>query len=172
MPGSTRHGWTHLRDRACVAAVLLAQIVCAGILLVTAAFVVWCMTSGPEPLYPVSKMGALWLLPYAATIAAGQRLRQHLVQRPERRRAHATFLGLTLLALFSSLGWFRDPMHDIALFFGSHGRWGCSVVNDDGSPYYLLRDDTMPFILFAPVLLTVAAHGLATRRSQVRAVSR
>jgi len=67
--------------------------------------------------------------------------------------------------MLASFEWFQDPMHDIALTFGSHGRWGCGTVNEDGSPYFLLRDSTMPFILFAPVLLATAAHWVASKRA-------
>jgi hypothetical protein len=78
---------------------------------------------------------------------------------------HACFFGFALASLLESLEWFRDPMHDIASFFGSHGRWGCGLFNDDGSHAFLLRDDTMPFLLFAPVLLTTAGHWLACRHT-------
>ena len=106
------------------------------------------------------------LLPYVGTIVTGQRLRQALHGRPGRRWAHAWFLGFTLASLLASLSWFKDPMHDIALIFGSHGRWACETVNADGSPAYLLRDSTVPFMLFLPSLLAVAGHWLTSKRAR------
>lgn len=61
--------------------------------------------------------------------------------------------------------WFEQPMHDIALIFGSHGRWGCQLYDDQG-PAYLLRDSTLPFILFGPILGTNAAHWLFAGRKR------
>jgi hypothetical protein len=55
-------------------------------------------------------------------------------------------------------------MHDIALMFGSHGRFGDTVLNGDGSPLYFVTDATMPWLLFGPPLLGVVGHWLIERR--------
>lgn len=133
-------------------------------LLATVVYAGWCAGHG---LYPMSAFSWLLLLPLVGTIVAGQSLRQTQCSRPARPWHHAWFFGFTLASLLESLEWFRDPMHDIGLFFGSHGRWGCGLFNDDGSHAFLLRDDTVPFLLFAPVLLATAGHWLACRRTIV-----
>lgn len=169
MPEGVRSRWLRLGDGACSAMVLFAQVTCSCILLATVVYIAWYAIMTRGELVPMSSWrDAVWLTPYAATIAFGQRLRQHVTRRPERSWAHAWFLGLALLALFRSFSWFQDPMHDIGMALGSHGRWGCGVVDDDGSPYYTLRDDTVPFILFVPVVLVVALHGLVTQRQGIR----
>ena len=74
---------------------------------------------------------------------------------------YALLLAATGLALWFSIGWFRDPMHDIGMFFGSHGRWGCYC------PGYIIRDRTAPWLLFGPVFVAVIAHrGWNRRQSQ------
>jgi hypothetical protein len=154
-------------DAACAAAVIVGQLVSGAMLVASALYAAWVASHGP---YPLSVTDWLLLLPFVGTIVTGRRLRQTLRSRPPRPWAHAWFMGFALASLVESFAWFRDPMHDIALFFGSHGRWGCGVFNDDGSSAFLLRDDTMPFILFAPVLLAAAGHWLLTRHAQKRFV--
>lgn len=147
-------------DVTCAAAVVLGQAVSVGVILATALYWGWCFANG---LPPDSNI-VLLLLPFAGTVVTGRRLQRTLHGRPRRPWAHAWFFGFALASMFASLEWFKDPMHDIALTFGSHGRWGCGVVNEDGSPYFLLRDSTVPFILFAPVLVVTALHWLLSRR--------
>lgn len=76
--------------------------------------------------------------------------RRQLLHHGIRLWAYAALAAATLLALWFSFMWFRDPMHDIGLFFGCHGRWGCSVINADGTHARLIRDDTVPWLLFTP----------------------
>jgi len=64
-----------------------------------------------------------------------------------------TLIVAAMLAVWYSYIWFQDPMHDIALFFGSHWRWGC------WAPGYIVRDSTMPWFLFTPVLIAMWWHG-------------
>lgn len=62
-------------------------------------------------------------------------------------------LGITTALLFLvSLGWLSTPMHDIALFFGSHGRFGCR------SPEYWITEDTAPWMLSLPVIIACIGH--------------
>lgn len=139
---------------------MVGQLVSTIILLATVLYAGWCACHGS---YPMSATAWLLLLPFVGTIAAGQSLRQTLRGRPARPWRHACFFAFAFASLLESLEWFRDPMHDIASLFGSHGRWGCGLFNDDGSHAFLLRDDTVPFLLFAPVLFTTAGHWLACR---------
>jgi hypothetical protein len=76
--------------------------------------------------------------------------------------AAGMFLGIMGAAIF-----FRDPMHDLALVFGSHGRFGCMTLDDDGSNAYWLHGGTLPFILFGPP--AVVLIGRAVRRVRRRA---
>ena len=72
-------------------------------------------------------------------------------------------LGAALLAVVVARRWFDDPMHDIGLVFGSHGRWGCSLSNEDGSPTYFFRDDIVPWLLFGPCVIAVVWRWLVGR---------
>jgi hypothetical protein len=151
-------------DAGCAAAITAGQLASSAILLATVLYAAWCASHGS---YPLGVTGWLLLLPFVGTIVVGRSLRRTLRSRPPRRWTHAWFFGFLLAAMVQSLAWFRDPMHDIALLFGSHGRWGCGVFNDDGSHAFLLRDDTVPFLLFAPALLATVGHWLACRRSKL-----
>jgi len=138
----------------------MGQAVSLGILAATSLYVFWY-----RGLHPLSLVPALMLLPFVGTIVAGRFLRQRLRGRQDASAAHAWFVAFALASMLSSIEWFKDPMHDIALIFGSHGRWGCRIVNADGSPAFFVRDTTMPFLLFAPVLGVVAGHWFARRRA-------
>lgn len=128
-------------------------------ILVTVLFVGYYAT---YRLYPISLFGGLMLSPLAATIVVGQWLRQKLRLGSEPRWARACFLACVLLSMCVARDWFREPMHDIGLMFGSHGRWGCSSPDADGSAF-LLRDGTMPLFLFVPIVAATAGHWLLSR---------
>ena len=63
-----------------------------------------------------------------------------------------------LIAMIGSRFWFDVPMHDLALALGSHGRWGC-LTSDDSGPYYLVRTETAPIMLFGPLIVLLAWRG-------------
>lgn len=149
-------------DAACASAIVVGQVVSAAILLATALYLGWLAINGFDPL---SFTSAFVLLPFAGTIVAGRNLWRGLRSRPPPRFAHAWFLGFAFASMLASLARFKDPMHDIAMLFGSHGRWGCGVYGADGSAFYLLRDSTVPFLLFVPLLGITAAHFFVSRRA-------
>ena len=142
-------------------AIVFGQAVSIAIVIATVANAGWSIAHGLEASLVLSVPDVLGLLPFVGTVVVGRRLRQSLRSGSGRPFEHAWFLGFALASMLMSFSWFQSPMHDIALTFGSHGRWGCSDVNEDGSSVYLLRDTTMPFILFAPVLVATAGHWLA-----------
>lgn len=141
-------------------AVVLGQAISLFMLVVTLLYGAWSYSMGAGSL---TLMSTLMLLPFVGTIIAGQNLRRGLSTEPQRRFLHEPFIGCALVSMLVSFAWFRDPMHDIALLFGSHGRWGCQTVNDDGSPVFVLRDSTVPFILFLPIVAATVGHWLANR---------
>ena len=69
-----------------------------------------------------------------------------------------------MAATLASFSFFDGPMHDIALSWGSHGRWGCMVVDDSGRSVYLVTSQTLPLLLFAPPLIVVASLGMIVLR--------
>ena len=103
------------------------------------------------------------LLPFAVFIILASITRRYLLSGRVPNWSYIGLLASFGLVALDSLIWFKDPMHDIALFFGSHGRWGCTTVNPDGTPYYLIRDATVPWLLFAPPAIATAAHWLWSR---------
>jgi len=159
-----------IADASCATAVVVGQVTAIAIILATVLHAGWSIAYGFEVLEVLSVPDVLGLLPFAGTVVAGRGLQQSLRGGPDKPFAHAWFLGFAFASMLMSFIWFRSPMHDIALTFGSHGRWGCSDVNEGGSSVYLVRDATMPFILFAPVLVATAGHWLA-RRSQRSALA-
>lgn len=151
-------------DAVCATAVVVGQVVSGAIFLATVLYGGWLAVNGFDPFSFISEIR---LVPFLGTIVAGRNLRKTLHGRPPRPFAHAWFVGFVVASTLASLEWFKDPMHDIAAWFGSHGRFGCGVYGEDGSPAFLLRDETMPFILFAPVLLVTSAHWLVRTRARV-----
>ena len=149
-------------DAACATAVVVGQVVSGAILFATVVYGGWVAAGGFNPF---SFIDELHLLPFLGTIVAGRNLRRTLHGRPPPHSAYVWFIGFVIASTLASLEWFKDPMHDIAAWFGSHGRFGCGVYGEDGTPAFLLRDATMPFILFAPVLVVTAAHWLVSRRA-------
>lgn len=94
-----------------------------------------------------------------------------LTERPLRRgriptRIYSFLLCASLLAFGWSFLWFQHPMHEIAMYFGSHGRWGCGVVNADGSYYYIFRDATVPWMIFPPMIVVFITHWIWSRKHE------
>jgi hypothetical protein len=149
-------------ERVCDALILIGPVASGALLLATAGYFVWCAKSG---LAVLDFALVAYVVPPLSTIATFVLFRRALARRPggdwRLRLALLAALGLTL---WCSWTWFGGPMHDIALAFGSHGRFGCETLNEDGSPVYFIRDGTMPWLLFGPPLLGVIGHGLIQRR--------
>ena len=69
-----------------------------------------------------------------------------------------------VLAMVASMTFFDEPMHDMALVFGYHGRWGCHVVGKDGLPANFLTGQTVFFLLYVPVIVTIGWRGIGILR--------
>jgi hypothetical protein len=148
---------------SCAVAVVAGQVVSVAILVATALYVGWYAANGFDPL---SLTNYFVLLPFLGTIVTGRHLRRALRHRPPPPFAHGLFFAFAFASMLASLAWFKNPMHDIAMLFGSHGRWGCGVYDADGSPRFLLRDSTVPFLLFVPILLATSGHFFMSRRAR------
>lgn len=85
-----------------------------------------------------------------------------------RRRVTLTYLSLSGVLCWLAFDFFRAPMHNIALWFHSHGRFGCNAMEAYGFRVHWLNDLTLPWLLFAIVpLLYLALVGprfLSTER--------
>jgi hypothetical protein len=103
------------------------------------------------------------LLPFGVFIAFAFVVRRRLLGGRVPNWGYQCLLATLCVVVYSSRFWFMDPMHDITLFFGSHGRWGCRALNPDGTPYYLVRDETAPWLLFTPPALVTLLHWIWTR---------
>jgi hypothetical protein len=136
----------------------IGQSISSALLLGIALHTTWWLLSGVVTL---SWFDMLLLLPYAGMIAAGRNLRRSLSLGEREQVAYALFGLCGVAALLVSFRWFQDPMHDIALWFGSHGRWGCSGPAEDGSDF-LLNDSTVPELIFLPILLATAGLSLCS----------
>ena len=153
--------YRHAADAALGLVLLLGAFICTCIVVATAWYQVWwCVTfpDCPQPLLLPTYVSSLAML--GAVFLA----RRHLIRGRIPTGIYIALLCTTGVALCCARLWFSDPMHDIALPFGSHGRWGCHAINADGSPHYLLRDATVPWILFAPVALATCIHWFWSRR--------
>ena len=102
-------------------------------------------------------------VPYVLLLLSVLVVRHFLVHRKVHLLMYPVLLATVFYAFWHSFGWFRTPMHDLALSLGSHGRWGCSVVNSDGSHAYLIRDATVPWLLFVPIIVGTVVHAMLTR---------
>ena len=148
-------------DAAMGLVLVVAAVACITIIVATAAYQIFGRITYPDSTQPI-----LWsaYLPFLAMLC-GVIVTRHLLLRTRVPTwTYVLLLAVTGLAIPYSLIWFSNPMHDIALLFGSHGRWGCSTINEDGSPHYLIRDDTVALMLFAPVALATIAHWVWPRR--------
>ena len=64
------------------------------------------------------------------------------------------YLAACAVTLWFSLAFFVTPMHDVALWFGAHGRFGCREL---GAGYWL-TDRTIPWLLWALVPALYLLH--------------
>ena len=163
----------HPADSILWLALLLGLFICTVIVLVTAAYHAWMIiyTSENLPNYrlvrSVSDLLIIFVVgygPFLTMIGAILLTERHLIRGRIPAKIYIFLLLSTCLALGDAFLWFQGPMHDIALAFGSHGRWGCGVVNADGSYYYFFRDATVPWMLYTPILLTTIAHWIWSRK--------
>jgi hypothetical protein len=140
---------------------LVTAMICIGIVVATGVYQAWCRIQG---LRGIPFKGLVFLLPYVAMAVMAFISRQHLLRGGLPGWCYASLLVANVAAFWLAFGWFRGPMHDLALLCGSHERWGCGVVNSDGTPYYLIRDATVPWFLFTPPAVATIAHWIWSQR--------
>ena len=153
----------HVRnfERACDALISIGPVASGALLLATAGYLAWCVTNG----FAILNLDlVMYVVPPLSTIATFVFFRRALTHAGSHARPYAALFAAIGLTLWSSRTWFAGPMHDIAMVFGSHGRFGCTMSNADGSPLYFVRDDTLPWLLFGPSLLGVVGRWLIERR--------
>jgi hypothetical protein len=143
-------------DAVLALAVALAIVVCATLLVGTVAYWTYGAWLGA---FQVPVIEALQVHAFGAGIAGAVQL-AGAIARGLVTRSHifACLVGVAL-AFVASFTWFVSPMHDIGLLFGSHGRWGCTLLDDGGRPFYWLRTDMAPFAAFAPSALLLLWRG-------------
>lgn len=146
-------------DATCGIIFCLGYVICIFVIVATIVYLVWCRV-----ILPTSRLPNYLpvLIPFIAMVIATFRIRRQIFKRNVFNRSHIAFLLYTGLAMFAAFDWFQDPMHDIGLWFGSHGRWGCRA------PGYILCDTTMPWILFIPVICAALCHWGVYRRRAAR----
>ncbi len=81
-----------------------------------------------------------------------------------RRGSTGAYLLASALAVLGVWLFFHGPAHDVALWFGSHGRFGCTTVDAQGNRTTWLDDRTLPWLLSLPTPLTLMAWRFARRR--------
>jgi hypothetical protein len=108
------------------------------------------------------------LVPHIAFLLLSVFVRRRLLQSTVPSWAHMAVVFCVAATLWSAFIWFRAPMHDIGLVFDSHGRWGCRLVDADGSPQYFIRDNTVPWMIFSPLILAATGHWIWSRRQQAQ----
>jgi hypothetical protein len=139
------------------ASVRLAQAASAGMLLFAVGYAAWYLAHASAPFLDAHD-AVLFFAPPFATFALSTVLSRYLSRTSLSARTAALLLLAALATVAISAAWFDGPMHDIGLLFGSHGRWGDILVNDDLSPVYFFRDSTVPWMLFGPAVLAVGAR--------------
>lgn len=148
------------RADATLGAILLYAF--CGVALMVVASVIYYFVCFPSCGLAVPTNDVILLTPFFFFLATVVIVRRRLIHACMQTWAYMLLLTATVLAFCFSLGWFRDPMHDIGMFFGSHGRWGCYC------PGYLIRDRTAPWLLFGPVVIASVGHWIWNKqRTQI-----
>ncbi len=86
-------------------------------------------------------------------VAVATRARALTLPSPRPGLAHA-FVLASALAFVGAYGFFHGPAHDVALWFGSHGRFGCTTIDALGNRTTWFDDRTLPWLLSLPIPLT------------------
>jgi hypothetical protein len=81
-------------------------------------------------------------------------------------------LGGLMLAMLASAHWFDGPMHDLSLVIGAHGRWGCLLLDERGAPQYFIRSQTIPLLIFVPLMGLIGWRGAMAVAANVRGRAR
>ena len=119
--------------------------------LVTSSLLQLGAAAGTQPL--ASVIALVGFVPIA--LVAVHR-RRELTSGDASDRLKALYFIASGLAVVAALVFFRGIAHDVALWFGIHGRFGCHVVDDAGHDPYLIDGDSLPWLLFLPEPLVVA----------------
>ncbi len=141
---------------------LVGQLACVLILMAT---VCWSIADWEFGLD--IKLIFRLIVPFVCMFTANWLLRRELFRMRYPTWAYCTALLGISLGMWAAFGWFQDPMHDIALAFGSHGRWGCGGNDAFGFPRYIIQDSTVPWILFTPMLLAISIHWYSRHRKLI-----
>lgn len=141
-------------DAVCGMVLTLGYLACAFVILATIAYYIRYL-----PMLSQVELGNYLpaSIPFAGLFLATFLFRRRMFRQDLFHSSYVALLLYAALAFFTAFGWFQDPMHDIALWFRSHGRWGCFGTG------YFFRDSTMPWILFFPLLPVVSTHWLLRR---------
>ena len=164
----------HPADAALWMVLLIGLIVCTCIFVATVANQLAYLASVSDGIHlspiakksPTFKIITLESLPFLLMGAAILLTERHLTRGRIPARIYITLLCTTFLAFLWAFMWFQHPMHDIALHFGSHGRWGCGVSRLDGATPPIIRDVTVPWMLFAPMILAFTTHWIWSRKHE------
>jgi hypothetical protein len=65
------------------------------------------------------------------------------------------YLVGSVVAFVAAALFFAGPAHDVALWFGSHGRFGCYIIDEHGRSPHLFDDRTAAWWLMVPPPLVV-----------------
>ena len=154
--------YRHVADAAFGAIILIAMVICTIMVLSTVAYLIACRIFGSESIPVINLLPCLGS--FLVFMVAVFIVRYHLFHSSAPGWSYISLLVCTVISLLFAFGWFQDPMHDIALLFDSHGRWGCNLIEADGASKYLLHDGTVPWVIFAPVILATVFHWIWSRR--------
>jgi hypothetical protein len=160
----TTVGRRHLIERACQALVLSGVVASGALVVAIAAAFGWYRIHAPDlTRYAFDKETLAALLAVLVTFA----LARSVLAGGSAFRHVALFAALAL-NLACAEAFLLHAGQGIAHSYGIHGRMGFGWDDMDCAPAYWVRNDTLPFLLFGPSLLGVAAHGILRRLQRRR----
>ncbi len=139
----------HFSARTIVATLLVAQggLALTGVVLTLAYFYeVLVLAPSDAPVAGLLMLCGCFL-PH---IVLSTRARS-LTHPAPRRPLVVAFVAASALAIVGAHLFVHGPAHDIALWFGSHGRFGCTTVDASGHRTTWLDDRTLPWLLSLPI---------------------
>ena len=101
---------------------------------------------------------AFWLLAVGCTAT-----RYQMQRGPAKPLTLLLVIIPSIWILWHQRVWFASALHDIALKFYSHGRFGCQSIDERGNPYFTFRDNTVPWLLIGPPLLVGLAQACISK---------
>jgi hypothetical protein len=139
-----------------------ARVTGVSLVLAAAAYAAWAVPLGPWLGHTAAEAAVAGVLLFAV----GHYARRQLARGAPGAGGVVTSIALLAclwIARFAGQDWLSGPMHDIALAHGTHGRWGCTTVNPDGSDLYFFDDFTVPWLVVLPLMIAVAAQAILRR---------